>query len=341
MDRYLEGKKVLFIAPKFFGYEKEIKKEMEKQGADVTYFSDNPFNNLLNSNFIKKFPKLRNFFYKIYFKYVIHELKETYQFCFVIKGDMIPLEFLEKLKLEFVNTFIMYQWDSIKRFPTIIERLNYFDYIFSFEKEDTLLYSQMHYLALFYLSDYFNLNYEESVEKNIDFLFIGSNHSDRLIILNKLVKIMEENKFSYYFHIQNNFIPYLKNVILDRQMRKNLKIGYTWKSLSKKKIIDLYKKSKVIIDIQEPNQRGITIRMIESLAAQKKVITTNSYIKNYDFYNTNNIKIISRNNPEFDFEILNAKYCEKNQIYVEEYSLKNWLFKIFQIVNTPKLMGDK
>ncbi len=38
----LQGKTVLLLAPKFFGYELEIKKELENLGAKVLYFDERP-----------------------------------------------------------------------------------------------------------------------------------------------------------------------------------------------------------------------------------------------------------------------------------------------------------
>src|SRR5690606_15810811 len=40
----LAGKRVLFIAPMFFGYEKLIQAELEAKGAEVDYFNDRPDN---------------------------------------------------------------------------------------------------------------------------------------------------------------------------------------------------------------------------------------------------------------------------------------------------------
>ena len=36
----LEGKKILFFAPKFFNYEVEICKEIEKQGGIVRFYDE-------------------------------------------------------------------------------------------------------------------------------------------------------------------------------------------------------------------------------------------------------------------------------------------------------------
>jgi hypothetical protein len=50
----LNNKNVLFISPKFFGYELEIKKELESQGARVDYYDERP----KNSAFMKALIRL-------------------------------------------------------------------------------------------------------------------------------------------------------------------------------------------------------------------------------------------------------------------------------------------
>ena len=60
-------------------------------------------------------------------------------------------------------------------------------------------------------------------------------------------------------------------------------------------ILDYYQKSKVILDINHPYQRGLTLRTFEALGA-KKIITTNQEIKKFPFYNENNVFVIDRTN---------------------------------------------
>ena len=55
----LSGKTVLLLAPKFFGYELEIKKELENFGARVIYFDERPKNDFFIRLNLKSF--LNNF----------------------------------------------------------------------------------------------------------------------------------------------------------------------------------------------------------------------------------------------------------------------------------------
>ena len=55
----LKGKVILFIAPKFFDYELEIKKELEIFGAKVFYFNERPDDNFFTKVLIRlNFKKL-------------------------------------------------------------------------------------------------------------------------------------------------------------------------------------------------------------------------------------------------------------------------------------------
>ena len=66
------------------------------------------------------------------------------------------------------------------------------------------------------------------------------------------------------------------------------------------------------------------IRTIECLGAKRKLVTTNSDIKNYDFYNENNILIYSE--PiDLDSPFFKNEYEELPDEMYEKYSLKNWL----------------
>ncbi|MEW6857184.1 hypothetical protein QYR58_03535 [Streptococcus iniae] len=84
--------------------------------------------------------------------------------------------------------------------------------------------------------------------------------------------------------------------------------------------------SKVVLDIQHPNQTGLTMRTIEMIGLNKKIITTNNSIVNYDFYNKNNILIIDRHNIEIDREFFETEYSALNQDVYKKYSLEFWLY---------------
>ena len=99
--------------------------------------------------------------------------------------------------------------------------------------------------------------------------------------------------------------------------------------MSQDKIIEIFDNSKVVLDINHPLQFGLTMRTIECIGAEKKLITTNKNIKDYDFYNPNNILIIDRENINIDMSFFEKEYQTLPDELYKKYSLTNWLRNIF------------
>ena len=82
--------------------------------------------------------------------------------------------------------------------------------------------------------------------------------------------------------------------------------------------------SKCLLEIVQAGQSGITLRALEALIYQKKLITTCKDIVNYDFYHPKNIMI-------WNDEITHLKpfiQSESNPIdehIIKKYSFKNWI----------------
>lgn len=105
-----------------------------------------------------------------------------------------------------------------------------------------------------------------------------------------------------------------------------------FKSIFEKKdsseIADIVNQSKSVLDIQHPNQTGLTMRTIEMIGMNKKLITTNASIVNYDFYNKKNILIIDRDNPQIDVSFFSTPYEKLNPEIYQKYSLSSWILDV-------------
>ncbi|HFR3278101.1 TPA: capsular biosynthesis protein CpsH, partial [Streptococcus suis] len=98
--------------------------------------------------------------------------------------------------------------------------------------------------------------------------------------------------------------------------------------LSSKEIADIINETEVVLDIQHPKQSGLTMRTIEMIGMNKKIITTNPMIRQYDFYNPNNILIIDRFDVEIDLSFFESPYQELQTEIYEKYSLEQWILDI-------------
>ena len=95
----LIGKKILFLAPEFFGYEDKIREKMIELGAVVDFYSERSISRNYEKALLKISPDLFYFKTLLYYKKVIVEVsKYSYDFILIIKCEMIPVEMIKKLK---------------------------------------------------------------------------------------------------------------------------------------------------------------------------------------------------------------------------------------------------
>jgi len=63
----------------------------------------------------------------------------------------------------------------------------------------------------------------------------------------------------------------------------------------------------------------------------KKLITTNTGIKKYDFYNPKNILILDRDNPQIPPEFWDSPYEPIPQQIIDRYSLASFVRELFEV----------
>ena len=327
---FLQGKRILFFSAHLFGYQNDIRLAMESVGAIVDYYDERPANNFLVKGVIRINRNLLAGYINHYYNKIIKEtLQKEYDYVFFIKGESISASNVRRLKQFHPEAnFIIYHWDSIANNSNAQNLLPYFDRVFSFDKIDCERLG-LQFLPLFYTPDYANIPYYDK-EIKYDMLFVGTTHSDRY----KLVKRIEEQIIKMgglcltWFYFPSKIL-YYKMKIQNSYLRQIPVHTFHFKPMSKELLLQLYAGSRIIIDVQHPKQTGLTMRCIETLGAKRKLITTNYYIIEYDFYNPDNILVVDRNLPYVPEKFLNEPYRDTPKEIYESYSIKNWLSSIF------------
>ncbi len=321
-----DNKNILFIAPKFFNYEKVIKEELQRYGAYVDYFDERPSNDF----FTKFFIRLKLYFvvnrkiekhYQTLYDFIS---KKQYDYIFVISPEVLSYEKINTIKkIQPKATLLLYMWDSFEN-KNSLRIITLFDQVFSFDEKDVEKY-QLKFLPLFYSSEYVPTTRDEI---KYDLMFIATAHSDRYKLAKKISDLLQGLKIYYYYYLPSKIMYFFRKYFIPKYGYMGIK-DFSFVSLSHEKIVKFFHESKVVLDINHPKQRGLTMRTFECLGAKKKLITTNKTIKNYDFYNDDNILVIDRDDIVIDRSFFNSPYHElENEIY-EKYSLNSWLKTIF------------
>lgn len=330
MNNNFYQKKILLICPRFFDYEIEIKATLEKLGASVEFFDERPKNSFFTKVLIRsglKFFLTRriNSYYQVLFEIASKQVFDT---VLIINPEVIDSTKLQYLRSLQPNArFILYMWDSFKNKKGSRDLVYLFDKKVTFDRQDSTRYG-LEFLPLFYINAYS----ENSVKSDFkyDISFIGTAHSDRY----KTAKIIEniakgfDLKVFLYFFLPNAAMFWIRKFFFSSYQYGE--IGeFSFSSLSHREVASIFKSSKVILDINHPEQAGLTSRSIEALGAKRKLITTNKNIVDYDFFNDQNIYVLDRDNPFVNEAFFKSDYYHLKEAIYEKYSIRSWLIQLF------------
>ena len=322
--------KICIISFDHWNYDKHIVDKLNAKGVDAFHIKIGGFKhknlrvriaNSFSKIFLGKNPKIQK-----RQEHIIEMLKKNgfQDQILVINPEVISLDYHLKIK-EFTKKYIAYLYDSVSRCP--VEHLleGVFDEIYSFDKEDVKKYG---------FKETTNYNYLEKQPVNNDLLiknqalYIASfdNRLEKVILLKRA---FQKINISFRFIIVGKKTTLFKlkkifsNDILGLELRR--------KRINQNELKQLYSETKVVLDIVRENQAGLSFRVFEAMAFQKKLVTNNVNIIDYNFYNPNNILVIKNEKYDFDSHFFATKYEPLSEEIYYQYTLDNWVTKIFSI----------
>lgn len=313
--------KICLISFDNWGFNNYIADCLIQEGHTVSIIDFSKFNfkyphliyRVYNS-FLKFFlnKNLKTFYYGERIINELDKLNNKQDVILTIKGDFIAPKYAIKIK-KYTHNSIAFFNDSTKKCPKILQVLDCFDEVYSFDKNDCEKYN---------LKFKSNFIYETSIQKNIknEFdLFYISSFDKRYKTIENISKILHELNLNCKILMLNPKKPINTNYITP-----------ITESIPLNEIQEYINKSNVLLDIQRKKQLGLTFRVFESLGLEKKLITTNKDIITYDFYNPNNILVIDTDNPIINKDFFTTPYAKIPDEVIEKYLLKGWTKEILK-----------
>lgn len=277
------------------------------------------------NSFVYKYPnvlyRIYNSILKIFFKKnikniyygkeIINRLKkigEKQDLILTIKGDFIDPKYLKELK-NYTAKSIGFFNDSAHRCPKINRAAPNFDQGFSFEKEDC------ENLNLKFAPNWIYKENKNSNSGTFEYqIFNISSKDKRIPVLSKIVSELKSKGINY------------KIMVLDKNHDSTESdIEYFSKKISLEEISKYIEKSKALLDVNREGQLGLTFRIFESIGLEKKLVTTNPDIVNYDFYNPNNILVINEENPIIPVAFFETDYEKLPEAIFHKYTIRGWI----------------
>lgn len=323
-----QNKKLLLIAPGFFGYANEIRKNLEQKGFEVWQYDQLPAVDNITKALFRLTPWLVRSRADEYYDRIASELSgHAISHVLVIKGEALSVRSIRKLRSVFKEAkFVLYFWDSYLNMPKdSFCKVSLFDRAFTFDPDDAKLDTRLAYRPLFYLNEYLDLPREPLTT---DVLFVGTAHTDRYAIISKLSKSIPPGlNFKKVMYLPSRWIFRIRK-IFDPSFWKSKSTEFIFVSVAKSEMLRLIAQSRIIVDIERSVQHGLTMRTIEMLGAGKKMISTNTNVTSCDFYNPSNIAVIDRNDPVLNEQFLSAEYVKPTPSVLESYSLSAWVKEV-------------
>lgn len=327
----IKNKKILIFYP--YGatkhYGKSIADELKRRGATVHEYDERPSQNSLVKIIIRLFKQRIPYFFLFYINKIIKNDKNVkFDYILILRGEAFSPLVVQRLRKAFPHAyFILYLWDILE-VNDLRTSIPLFDKALTFDLEDSRTMDNLFFRPTFYLPDYERRNNEVNTKEKYDILYICTLNKDRYITLKRIKDYLITMNISFKFYL---YIPsvllYFRDRLLNRDYVKLRDVDFSPLSL-KDSIKDTWQ-SKVILDINYPTQKSLSMRAFEALAAGKKYITTNSEIRKYDFYNEMNILIIDKNNPIIPKEFITTSFSEISEEILRKYSLSQWVDDVF------------
>ncbi|WP_205409198.1 hypothetical protein, partial [Vibrio gazogenes] len=240
--------------------------------------------------------------------------RDKYDVVIMTDPNLFNRHHLEILKSN-TATLVATLWDSLRKSPDNADNLDMFDFVFSYDDIDC---KESGFIKINnYLDPTWNaiFHYDECKYDLFSIMYFTKERYQHVR------KILDANPW-----LNPNIIFYCDH---PRKMNyiKDHRIKSTDKLILGEDLARCISESKGILDVLQGEQSGLSFRIYESIGYQRKLVTTNSYIRNYDIYNPNNIAII-KDDYKIQNDFFNKPYESIDSDVIYKYTLEQWVKKI-------------
>lgn len=325
-----KGKSFLLIMPNDFGFYEIFNYNLEKMGLKLIPLAPYKFK-------YKKMDRIINFIQKklIGNKAYKHELVKTYyskhisnqtkeiksksiDYILVIRPDLLLKSTLSDI-LRIGKKIVAYQWDGLERFPTVFNYIDDFDKFYIFDSEDFEKHKQEYPNLRLSSNFYFDFTNQENITRE-NIFYMGTYMENR--IDDVLYAVEELEKYNIPLNVKlvyhRKTLPFI-----------NKNIQFLQKQINFFDYLEQVKQAKILLDFKMKEHNGLSLRFFEALKYEKKIITNNASVVNYDFYNPNNIFILHKDNLADLESFLFSDYEKVAPEIIKKYAFSSWLYRCF------------
>ncbi|MFV0346373.1 MAG: hypothetical protein ACK5IQ_09050 [Bacteroidales bacterium] len=322
--------KICLISYDFWNYDGYIVDALKKKSIDAYHIKMYTWQypnrkarvrNMLSKTFLKK--NLKTKWRQMMVLEKLEEIGKQDQIL-IINPEYIELEFHTRIS-KYTDRYVAFLYDSLARNPAK-HTFHFFDKIFTFDYNDATETPKLEHINNYIYWEHLPAEQQKS---KVSLTFVASADKERDRLMSKLIANLIHNDISYFFHIVGKS-NHLKKKFINTKS-PNGKVINAKKSISHQELKSIYSRSVAILDIVREQQTGLSFRFFEAMALEKKVITNNHNVKNYEFYNPNNIMILDQDMTFKDNDFFNSPYEKLPKEIYEQYTISHWVEKVFNL----------
>jgi hypothetical protein len=335
-NKLAEKGHVLLISPSTFNYHRSISSTLNKLGYEVTWWDERAYNNFLYKLALRVFPNTtKKYFDKPYMDKLSELNFHSITHVLIIKGEGISRRAALKFRQKLTNaSFGLYLWDSLDNVKGVTNILDIFDSISTFDPYDSKVFNWV-YRPLFSRNSQI-VKKEKTIPKKYDWCFIGSAHSDRHRVIHRLRKSSDRDKLSFVFCYFQSSLVLLFRKIIDWTLWFAPAGSLSIQSMPSLDVQHYMNLSAAVLDVEHPKQRGLTMRTIETLISEKKLITTNKNIISSNLYDKSRVYIINRRDPQLSNHFIDCPFLPIPDPLKYYYSCEGWVSELLKLQDLNK-----
>ncbi|WP_313504078.1 lipopolysaccharide core biosynthesis protein rfaS [Kaistella carnis] len=318
--------KLLFISPNYYGFNEVVLEGfINYSGCEVQHIVSNE--KYIYENFGEK---AGNFFAKIFLgknlksekavKKLTSTINALEQFDYIVinRHDLLTKDQMLILKSKTKNLLSLL-WDSLEKIPQLENNIDLFNKVYSFDGVD----AEQH--GFVKINNFYFIKKAVNNLNTFKVSYLGT-YDKRIKQVIKFFTFFKEQEISskakiYIYHSE---LYKVKEVL-------PATVQFIHDIIPFSEAYKFYEDSKIILDLAHENQRGLSFRPYEAIGLKKKLITNNSEIMKYDFYDPQNIFVVDTGKEiNIPVEFFESDYKEVEQSIADKYYIKNWVAKIIQ-----------
>ena len=326
---------VLLVSPLTFSYHLSISETLRSMGYAVTWWDERASSATWYKLALRLFPSMTVRWSERSFLERLHQLDPTsITHVLVIKGEGLSRRVALQMRETLASASMgLYLWDGVENVKGVSNILSAFDSVATFDPVDAKTFGWT-YRPLFGR----NISVVKDITAPVqfDWCFVGTVHSDRHRVIHRLRRRYGRQAKSFVFcYFQSPLMLFMRR-LSDWTLWLAPKGTLSTKSMSAAEVAQKVECSKAVLDVEHPRQRGFTMRTIETLLAEKKLVTTNKYILTSNLYHPSRAYVINRDEPEIPVEFLDQSYLTVSESLRNYYSCEGWASELLELQDSAR-----